>query len=176
MCACFVQVPASSQFVYNLKIPVMQSTQKRFLAGLVAAALLSATLFSFLPKPGGDHFEVYLNKKLVFTQVVHQPGTLKSLVLDQRNLNDQVDVFYSHCGKLGTKRTIAIKEGNHLLKQWRFADGTGKFMSLGAKELLSFKTKNSSKKLELYYSSAEIPEGRTLASVVLNTEVQRTTR
>jgi len=147
--------------------------QQRAVVGLLAATLLSVTFFSFSSRPGGDHFEVYLNKKLVFTQIVNHTGSLKSLVLDQRNANDQVDVFYSHCGKIGSKRTIAIKEGKNVLKQWRFSDATGKFMSVGANDILGYQNKNGDKKLNLYYSSQEIPEGRLLASIILNTEVDK---
>jgi hypothetical protein len=147
--------------------------QMRLMTLLSAFALLSVTLFSFSLRPGGDHFEVYLNKKLVFTQIVSQPGTLKSLTLDQRNANDQVDVFYSHCGKLGNKRVIAIKDGKNILKQWQFSDATGKFMSFGAKDILAFQDKTGDRKLNLYYSSSEMPEGRLLASIVLNTDVNK---
>jgi hypothetical protein len=147
--------------------------QKRTVVALLAATLLSVTFFSFSSIPGGDHFEVYLNKKLVLTQIVSQPGSLKSLALDQRNANDQVDVFYSHCGKLGNKRVITIKDGNNVLKQWRFSDATGKFMSVGAKDILAFRNKEGDRKVNLYYSSAEMPEGRLLASIVLNTDVNK---
>lgn len=154
----------------------MQTGKKiRIALALFAVTLVSVTLFSFSLKPGGDHFEVYLNKKLVFQQVVSQPGSLKSLALDQRNVNDQVDVFYSHCGKIGSKRTITVKDGKEVLKQWRFPDAAGnKFMSVGAKDILAFQTKNTDRKVNLYYSSEELPEGRLLASIVLNTDVNKT--
>ena len=137
----------------------------------MAMAVLSVTLFSFSLFPGGDHFEVYLNKKLVFQQNVSQSSSLKALALDQRNVNDQVDVFYSHCGKIGSKRVITIKDGKKVVKQWRFAEASGnKFMSIGAKEILTYQNKNADRKLNLYYSSHEIPEGRLLASIILDTD------
>jgi hypothetical protein len=141
------------------------------MVAFISMMLLSVTFLSF--RPGGDHYEVYLNKKLVFTQIVSQPGSLKSLVLDQRNVNDKVDVFYSHCGKLGTSRAIAIKEGKHVLKQWRFSDEAGKFMSVGAKEILAFQNKNGDRKIDLYYSSEQIPDGKLLASIVLDTDANK---
>jgi hypothetical protein len=133
--------------------------------------LLSVTFFSF--RPGGDHYEVYLNKKLVLTQIVSQAASIKSLALDQRNVNDQVDVYYSHCGKLGSKRMITIKDGKNVLKQWRFSDEAGKFMSVGAKELLAFQNKNGDRKINLYYTSEQIPDGKLLASIVLDTDVNK---
>jgi hypothetical protein len=133
--------------------------------------IVSVALLSFGFRPGGDHFEIYLNKKLVLQQMVSNSSNIKNLVLDQRNANDQVDVFYSHCGKVGTKRAIIIKDGKTVLKEWRFSDiGSKKFMSVGAKDLLVFKDKNDDRKLNLVYSSEEIPEGRLLASIVLDND------
>ncbi len=147
--------------------------QNRTVIALLAVMFLSIAFFSFSSRPGGDHFEVYLNKKLVFTQIVNQPATPKSITLDHRNADDQVNVFYSHCGKIGSKRTIAIKEGKNVLKQWRFSDAAGKFMSVEAEDILAFQNKNGDKKIDLYYSSAEIPEGRLLASIVLDNKVNK---
>ena len=145
--------------------------QKWTVIGLMAMTVLSVTLFSFSLFPGGDHFEVYLNKKLVFQQNVSQSSSLKTLALDQRNVNDQVDVYYSHCGTIGSKRVITIKDGKNVVKQWRFAEASGnKFMSIGAKEILAYQNKNADRKLNLYYSSHEIPEGRLLASIILDTD------
>lgn len=150
----------------------MQSrNQRRMVVAVISMMVSSLTFLSFLP--GGDHYEVYLNKKLVFTQIVSQPGSIKSLALDQRNINDQVDVYYSHCGKLGTNRTIAVKDGKNVLKQWRFSDEAGKFMSVGAKEILAFQSKSSDRRLNLYYSSEQMPDGKLLASIVLDTEINK---
>ena len=82
----------------------------------------------------------------MFQQFVSQTASLKSLTLDQRNVNDQVDIFYSHCGKIGNKRTISIKDGKKVLKQWRFSDVSGnKFMPVDAKDILAFQNKNAEK-------------------------------
>ena len=150
---------------------MQRRNQKPVAVAFLSMMLLSLIFFSFMP--GGDHYEVYLNKKLVFTQIVSHPGGMKSLVLDQRNVNDKVDVYYSHCGKLGTRRMITIKDGKNVLKQWRFSDESGKFMSMGAKELLAFQNKDNDRALNLYYSSAEIPDGKLLTSIVLDTDVKK---
>ena len=154
----------------------MRTRKQRLVNIGTLALLLSVTLFSFLPKPGADHFEVYLNKKLIFQQYVGQQSSPKSLALDQRNLNDQVDVLYSHCGKIGSKRTITIKDGKNVLKQWRFADvdgqkaSAGKLMSMSAKDILALQQKGADRKLNLYYSSEELPDARFLASIILDTD------
>ena len=146
--------------------------------GLLSAMLLIFATYSFVAAPGGDHFEVYLNKQLVLQQIVSQPSGIKSVALDQSNLDDKVNVYYSHCGKIGTRRSIVIKEGNNVLKHWRFSDAAGntnekKFMSVNARDILAFKAKGSDKKVNLYYSSAEIPDGRLLASIILSTSDKR---
>jgi hypothetical protein len=144
-------------------------------AGLLAMVVLSITLVSFSIRPGGEHFEIYLNDKLVLQQFVSQGERVKNLALDERNVNDQVKIFYNHCGKIGTKRIVALKDGKEVLKQWQFSDvGSKKFMSFGAGDLLSFEKKNGGRKLNLVYASSEIPEGRLLASVVLNADDDKT--
>lgn len=146
--------------------------QQRFIAAIFTMTILSVLLLSFIP--GGDHYEVYLNKKLIFQHFVTQPGSLKSFTLDERNIDDKVDVFYSHCGKLGNKRSISISDGKTVLKKWRFADdANNKFMSVGAKEILAFQNKNTDRKLNLYYSSEEIPGGKLLASIILDSDVNK---
>jgi hypothetical protein len=149
---------------------MQNKVQGYLVAGLSAMILLSFTIFSF-SVPGGDHFEIYLNKKLILQDFVSQNASVKTVALDQQNVNDEVNIYYSHCGKLGSKRTIVIKDGKNVLKQWRFSDvGSKKFMSFGAKELLSFQSKNGDKKLNLVYSSEQLPEGRLLATIFLDTE------
>lgn len=144
--------------------------------GFFALMLAPLALLSFLPTPGADHFEVYLNKKLVLQQYVGQNSTTKSIALDQRNISDQVNVFYSHCGVLGKKRTITIRDGQTVLRQWRFPDAettkatTQHLMSMNAKDILSFHNKAGDRKVNLYYSSEQIPDGRLLASIVLDND------
>jgi hypothetical protein len=169
-----IDVAAKRIFICSsLKILFMQTkNQLRLATALFTLGMFTLTLFSSSFRPGADHYEIYLNKKLVLQQYVTQSAAIKSVALDQRNQNDQIDVFYSHCGQLGAKRTITIKDGKAVLKQWSFSDGAdNKFMSVGAKDILAFQNKNSDRKLSLYYSSKELPEGRLLASVILNTDV-----
>jgi len=151
----------------------MQSRNYKYRAvSLLGLVVLSVTFLSFLFSPGGDHFEIYLNKKLVLHQFVIQGERIKAITLDHRNLNEQVDILYSHCGKIGSKRTILIKEGKNILKQWRFSDGSGtsKFVTVGAKEILLLQSKNGGRKLNLYYSSEQLPEGRILATIIFNAD------
>lgn len=131
--------------------------------------MLCTLLFSFKGTFGGDSFEIYLNNKLVFQQFVSLKEGIKTFQLDQSSYNDQVNIYYSHCGKTGKARTIAIKdEQNNLLKEWHFNDAAdnSQSMSCRAKELLDFQKKGVSQ-INLYYSSKELPAGKLLATITL---------
>ena len=142
------------------------------LIAVTSLLLFSATLFSFSSKPGGDSFEVWLNGKRMFQQYVHVAKTVQTLQLAQASENDKLDIYYSHCGQTGKGRYITIKdENNRPLKVWKFADATGGnvAMSFKLKDILSLK-KNKTDKLNLFYSSLELPNGRLLATIVAENE------
>jgi hypothetical protein len=129
--------------------------------------LFSAALFSFSVKKGGDSFEVWLNGKRVLQQYVHVAKGVQTLHLTQTSDNDKLDIYYSHCGQTGKSRYITIKdEKNRPLKVWKFNDATGNnvAMSFKLKDLLSLK-KNKTDKLNLFYSSSQLPDGRLLATI-----------
>lgn len=145
----------------------MKQNNSRSLVTSSLLIALCATIFSFsTAKNGGDSFEIYLNGKLVLQQALYNNKEVKSLQLTQSSENDKVDIYYSHCGQTGKNRTITIKDGqNRLLKEWHFADATGKnAMSFKLKDILSLQNKNDNR-LNLYYSSKELPDGRLLASI-----------
>jgi len=130
--------------------------------------LFSATLFSFSSKKGGDSFEVWLNGKRVLQQYVHVAKGVQTLQLAQASENDKLDIYYNHCGQTGKNRYITIKDKNNRpLKVWKFADAAGSnvAMSFKLKDILSLK-KNKTDKLNLFYSSNELPNGRLLAIIV----------
>jgi hypothetical protein len=147
---------------------------KRFNSNRIAAKTLAllavcATLFSFSSYRGGDSFSIFLNNKLVFEQHVHMKEGVKSFELGKANANDQLSVYYSHCGQPGKGRSIAIKdENNKTLKEWHFGDGNSAKSSMTCKvgDILSLQ-KNREGKLQLYYSSKELPNGHLLAAIVV---------
>ncbi len=117
---------------------------------------------------GGDSFEIYLNQKLVIQQALHADKSVKELSLQTNNYNDQLKVSFSHCGKIGEGRSLALKgKDNRVVKQWKFADGTSssRYMSFSVKELIDVQKANAAEKLNLVYSSKELPKGYILASV-----------
>lgn len=133
---------------------------------LLAFSMLGSALFSFTAKKGGDVFEIYLNGKQIHQQFVHADKSTKTLQLAAVNSNDKIEVFYSHCGTTGKSRVLTIRnEKNELIKELKFADANTKrsMMSFYWKDISN--AKNKSTKLNLYYSSKEMPEGKMLAAL-----------
>jgi len=129
--------------------------------------LVCATLFSFSSKRGGDSFEIVLNGKRVLQQFVYASKGVQTIQLTQTSDNDKLDIYYNHCGQVGKNRYITIKnEKDEAIKVWKFADAVDKngAMSFKLKDVLSLR-KNKTDKLNLFYSSSELPAGRTLATI-----------
>ena len=129
--------------------------------------LSCAMLFSFSSKKGGDSFEIVLNGKRVLQQFVYASKGVQTVQLTQTSDNDKLDIFYNHCGQVGKNRYITIKnEKDQPIKVWKFADAADKngAMSFKLKDILSLR-KNKTDKLNLFYSSSELPAGRTLATI-----------
>lgn len=129
-------------------------------------------LLSFASKRGGDSFEIWLNGKRLIQQFVHVSNGVQTLQLTPTSENEKLDIYYRHCGQTGTNRYITIKdESDHALKVWKFTDANGSdaAMSIKVKDILSLK-KNKNSKLNIFYSSAELPKGRELASLALSGE------
>ena len=144
----------------------MKSKIKKNYAVSALMAVLCILLFSFHDGKGGEGFEIYLNNKLVLQQFGKQMDAVKTIQLDNRFSKDQLTVKYHHCGRVGKGRTITIKDGqNKILKEWRFIDVSDAYaaMNCDVKEILGLQKGNS--RLNLYYSSTELPKGRLLASI-----------
>jgi hypothetical protein len=131
-----------------------------------------ACLQSFTAKAGGEGFEIYLNNKLILWQAVNKPFTLHSLQLDKANKDDQLVIYYHHCGSTGTDRTIVIKDDKgNTIKEWKFADASGsnnKGMTIPVKELLQLEKNYSQTNLNIVYFSQQLPKGRALSAVQFN--------
>ena len=129
---------------------------------LIALPLISCSYISFA---GGDHYKIYLNKKLVAEQFVAKATSALNLQLNESNYNDEITVYYSHCGVTGKSRTIMLKDDKgNTLKEWKFDDAENSdAMTIAAKEILQLKKDHGT--LNLYYTAKELPNGRVLASV-----------
>ena len=123
---------------------------------------------SFSDRKGGDSLEIYLNNKLVVEQFMYRDKTVKSLVLTDANYNDKLSVRYSHCGRPGTERSIALKDAqDRVVKQWTFANSNGKNtdMSCNVKDIMDLQKTKGQLTLRLFYTSNELPKGMVLVSV-----------
>lgn len=154
------------------------TTIKKSLIAINALLLvvLSMMNYSFTTVPGGDSFEVYLNNKLLFQQYIAKKEGVKSIQLDKSNYNDQVTIYYHHCGQTGTDRSISLRDAqNKELKVWHFSDANTA-MSCKVKEIMSLQKLNSGNQLILYYSSKELPQGRLLAAVTISNDKKETVK
>jgi hypothetical protein len=144
----------------------MQKFRITSIALSAGLAILSSTLLSF--SFGGDSLEIYLNQKMVLQQFMHVDKSIKTIALDQSDYDKQLNVYYRHCGIAGKGRKISVQDESHkLVKSLQFADGADKnaVMSMKVKDL--FPGKNiDGKKVQLYYTSKEMPEGKLLATLV----------
>jgi hypothetical protein len=135
---------------------------------------LSGVLFSFSVKTisfyknnfGGEGFEIYLNDKLVLQQYGKDIDQVKSLQLDQSVSNGQLAIRYYHCGRPGKGRVVTIRDQqNVVLKEWKFGDAKDASAKVccNVKDILALPKLKAGQKVNLYYSSNELPKGRLLA-------------
>lgn len=129
-----------------------------------AMVITAITLLSFRANAGGDYFKVYLNNKLILEQHLWEPLKLTQLQLDKANMNDELTFHFSHCGKLGNGRKIAVKDAKgNMIKEWKFADAPGSRQSgmvIPVKEILALQQND----LQFYYSAKELPKGQLVGS------------
>jgi hypothetical protein len=136
---------------------------------LFSLSLFAAALLSFNCKAGGDVYEIFLNNKLVCKQ---QFGKFlcgeKGLQFSQSNINHNLVIRYSHCGRDGAGRKVIVKdESGHTVKEWKFADNAS--VTIPVKEILDLEKGKPGKALKLYYFSAQyLPEGRMLTSIKMS--------
>jgi hypothetical protein len=151
--------------LFKVKIPDMKLIKNVAITSVLLTGLC-ILFFSFTAKKGGDSFQIYVDGKLVVEQYVAVAKGVQSLQLGQSFSKEKIDVYYSHCGKTGKARVISIKTAdNKTLKNWKFADTEQKSaMTCQIKDILALQ-KDKSSKLNLYYTSKEIPEGRLLAVI-----------
>jgi hypothetical protein len=132
---------------------------------LVAFVAVSGTLIA---RDGGESFEIYLNNKLLMRQHVTQAFSLQNLNLTAANANDQLVIYYNHCGMPGKARTIAIKDAaGNILKKYTFGDAANvkEGMTISVKELLALQKNHNGVQLAIHYTAKELPKGLTLTSV-----------
>ena len=132
---------------------------------ILAATISVFVLCSFAWRGGGDVFAIYYNGKQVHRQFVHIDQSVKALQLQASGENDKIEVLYSHCGQPGTNRTLALRNAqNELIKELKFGNGESDHSLMTFYPGKILKAKNL--KINLYYTSTELPEGKLLATIL----------
>jgi hypothetical protein len=153
---------------------MLQQQKRSFAVKLLILLALCTSLYSFSIYPGGESFSIYVNNSLVVQQHVTREATVKSFTLLEGSANDVLRVHYNHCGKIGKSKTLSIKDAqNKTLKTWQFADDEEQFMTCKVNEVIALQKRNSGARLNLYYASKEIPDGKLLAAIVSGDEKAR---
>jgi hypothetical protein len=153
--------------LFNQKNFVMKTNSKKLGTALFVAA--SVLLFSFSTNKGGDSFEILLNGKRVVQQYVYMMKGLPQVSVSLNSPDDRLDVYYTHCGVTGKERYLTIlNERNRALKVWKYNDATNgnAAMVLKLKDIAALEKNGEG--LFLSYSSKELPGGRTLAHLDVN--------
>ena len=130
----------------------------------ITCLTLILTLSSFLVRRGGDSYTISINGKQVIQHYLFSKEPLPSLPLDP-TIEDQITVYYSECGKIGTNRKLSVRnEKNQVLKEWSFANVTSEHlpMTVNSKDL-AFQGN-----IGLYYTSNEVTNPRKLVTLVVN--------
>lgn len=131
--------------------------------------VVSAVIFGFSENAGGDKYTVSLNEKVLLEEYVIPGHRPRAIPIPVAGVDDVLKVEYSHCGKRGVARSIAIHErGNEALKRWYFPDNAA--LAVSMKELTSLSRTRA--ELQLVYFSREIPEGKVLATLTLPAEIR----
>jgi len=143
---------------------------------MIALLAFCATLFSFVPRFGGEGFQVYVDNKLVLERYGKEIDLVKTLTLDEYSANGQITVKYYHCGRISKGRVITIKDDQQkILKQWKFTDvaEATPAMNCSVKEIIGLQKSNNSNTVNLYYASSELPGGRHLAALQISNATAR---
>jgi hypothetical protein len=146
----------------------MKTNNSRTLLTMLSAALFF-TMLSFSPKPGGDSFTIHLNDKLLFETYVYKKETTKTISLTTASDADVLKIHYSHCGKMGIGRKLALVDSrNREIKTWKFedsSDGHKGAMTITVGEINRAQKNATDKSLSLVYSAQQLEEGITLTNL-----------
>jgi len=123
---------------------------------LLMLITLSAALSSFFAPVGMDSYKVYLNDKMLFKQYMSKDAPIQAISLAESANSDLLTIYYDHCGRIGTARTITLIDGQQVLKKWDYqdaqsVDASGMTCKVGDIKALQ----KVGKSLKLIYASAE---------------------
>jgi hypothetical protein len=150
---------------------MVQQGKKTLAIRSLLLMVLCTTMFAFSERFGGDSFTIYLNDELLLREHVTAGATVKNLFLTG-DASDVLKIRYSHCGKTGINRSVAIQNGQkEIIKAWHFPDDGSPVMDIKVTEILAALPMNAVRPdFTLVYSSIEIPKGKALAAIGLSDE------
>ena len=151
---------------------LQQNGKKTLAIRSLQLVVLCTTVFAFSERIGVDSFTIHLNNKLMLREYVTAEARVKNLHLTRADASDVLKIRYSHCGKTGIKKSVAIENGRkEIIKAWHFPDDASAVMDVNVKEILAaLRMDSGDGNFALVYSSLEIPKGRTLAAIVVSDE------
>ncbi|HEX5172359.1 MAG TPA: hypothetical protein VFW11_24455 [Cyclobacteriaceae bacterium] len=133
---------------------------------LLMLVVLGTTISSFTSPLGMDSYKVYLNDKLLFKQFMTKDAPMQTISLNENSNSDQLTVYYDHCGRIGTGRTLSLLDGQQVLKKWDYQDtqsvqASGMVCKVG--DINAFH--KAGKTMKLVYDSKELSTPLTLVTI-----------
>lgn len=119
---------------------------------------------AFIPAPGGEGFQIFLDNKVVVQQFGSDMSSLKTLELDKSAASQRLTIKYYHCGRSGKNRVVMIRDSHDkTLKTFHYPDTESlTAMEVPLAEVLRMK---DIQELKLFYMSSQLPKGRTLVEL-----------
>jgi len=137
------------------------------LLGLVA---LSGMLLSFYGL-GGEGYTIRMGDKLLIEQHVTLKSAVPGFALNRSDAGKELSIYYSHCGLIGKSRSISVRdERDKVLKEWKYADALTEHNPMLCKVNDILALPRQGNKMQLVYSSEEIPAGKVLANITMPME------
>jgi hypothetical protein len=137
----------------------------------VACLALTAAFFlsSFMP-PGGDSYSIFLNDTRVTEQFVTRQAPIPQVAVLAAGSTAVLKAHYSHCGRIGSGRSLSLRSADRTLKEWKFSDAAEEsraLMGIPVSEIVAASSASRAP-VSLVYASVELPEGKVLASLVMD--------
>jgi hypothetical protein len=145
--------------------------QKPMKQAAVAFLALTAAFFlpSFMP-PGGDSYSIYLNDTRVTEQYVTRQASIPQVAVLTAGNTAVLKAHYNHCGRIGSGRSLSLRSADRTLKEWKFGDVTDEsraMMGIPVSEIVAASSASRAP-VSLVYASVELPEGKVLATLVMD--------
>jgi len=133
---------------------------------LLMLIALGTTLSSFYRPVGMDSYKVYLNDKMLFKQYLSKDAPMQSISLNENSNSDKLTIYYDHCGRIGTARTLSLTDGEQVLKKWDYQDTQSVDASGMSCKVSDIKShQKAGKSLKLIYAATELSTAIQLVTI-----------